>query len=129
MRYLSLFIMLFLITGCSTQSKNCSKFRTGTFKYPNPEFKNFIITRNDSTQIEVNKQNNDRLISAIEWLSDCKYTLTYIEVSNPKDEDLLNVKITVDVTNISGNSYTYHAYNNDDSIIGEMLKIKDSHKH
>lgn len=30
----------------------CSEFKTGKFKHTNPEFKDWIITRNDTIQIK-----------------------------------------------------------------------------
>lgn len=68
------------------------------------------------------------MVGAIEWLSDCQYTLTYIEVNNPKAKSLVGVKFTVDITSTSEDSYKYHAYNNDKEINGEIIKTKNSHK-
>ncbi len=126
MKYFFLLLSL-TIFSCSAQKKDCSKFKTGTFKYPSND-SSFVITRNDSIQIEFNEKTNLKMVGDIEWLSDCQYTLTYIEVNNPKAKSLVGVKFTVDITSTSEDSYKYHAYNNDKEINGEIIKTKNSHK-
>ncbi|MGY3792181.1 hypothetical protein [Aquimarina sp. 433] len=128
MRYLLLTLLLSTITGCYAQSKDCSKFKTGTFKYPNDN-SSFVITRNDSIQVEFDKKNNFKMVGSVEWLSDCQYKLTYTEVSDPRASSLVGVSFTVDITSASDNTYKYHAYDNEKEIKGKMIKIKNSYKH
>lgn len=82
---IKVFFLLFCaitIIACSKQNKNCSKFKTGTFKYVDPNSITYTITRNDSLQIEVNNKNNIKVISTIEWISDCEYKLKYKDIIN-----------------------------------------------
>jgi len=85
---------------------DCSKFRTGTFKYLNKELSHFTITRNDSTQIEYNSKDNVTIITSVEWVSQCTYILTYENVTNhPYEKKVAGEKIKVTILNTDGNIY------------------------
>jgi hypothetical protein len=82
-----------------------------------------IITRNDSIQIEVNNKENKKIIGSIKWLSDCKYNLTYKEVSNDSSDKRIGVTIEVDIIEVLNEKYKYRAHNSLNSITGWMIKI------
>lgn len=114
---------LLFFTALMTYSQDCNNFRIGVFKYENPVFSDWTVTRKDSIQIEYDKGSNLKMVGAINWVSDCKYNLTYIEVSDPKQKNLIGVKLTVDINAISRDEYTYQAYDNKNSINGKMIKV------
>ncbi len=104
MKYVFLFASLVII-GCSQSPKDCSRFREGTFKYSDPVYGNITVVRNDSIQIESDIVNNTKIIGAVEWMSDCKYTLTYKEAINFSQNDLVGRQIEVEITETNNNSY------------------------
>lgn len=119
MRYLLLLFVLGM-TSCSSQSKDCLKFKTGTFKYSDDD--DWIITRTDSTQIEVNKKNGRTLKSSIKWLSDCEFVITVIE-DNKGSSNILDKKITVKILNTTSKSYHYEATDGIKKIKNSLIKI------
>lgn len=123
MRYL-LLLSVFAITSCSGQTKDCSKFKTGTFKYSSPEYSSQTIVRNDSIQIETNSKNNVEIVTSVEWVNECKYILTYVDVVNyPKKDEVIGKKITIDIISSDGNTYTCHAVSDAMDSKIEMIKV------
>ncbi|WP_035096460.1 hypothetical protein [Aquimarina megaterium] len=119
MKYLLLLFALGM-TSCSSQSKDCLIFKTGTFKYSDSD--DWIITRTDSTQIEVNKKNGRTLKSSIKWLSDCEFVITVIE-DNKGSSNILDKKITVKILNTTSKSYHYEATDGIKKIKNSLIKI------
>lgn len=119
------FILLLhlIFLNCSYQSIDCTKFKTGTFKYVNENPDDVIITRTDSTQIEVNEKYNTTVISNVKWISNCKYLVTPIKFINypyePKSRP-----IEVEIIETKNNNYTCKAVNDSLSFIIKMVKIK-----
>lgn len=79
--------------------------------------------RTDSTQTEVNKNQNVRIVSSLEWSSDCKYTLTYIQVNGTSKDPSVGTKIEVEILSTSNNSYEYSAKNDLEEFNGKMVKV------
>ena len=80
--------LTFLLTACnSSQHTNCSKFKSGKFSYlSNKSGNDYIIERNDSTQIERNLNTGSITTLKIIWTSECEYELTYLSrQSSPTD--------------------------------------------
>lgn len=123
MKYYFLFFLL-IASNSFAQSKDCSSFKTGTFKYVNSKAQNTVIVRNDSIQIETDVDNGFELTGSIKWLSDCKYKLTYTSVSNPDYESILGTTFNVDITSTEKNTYKYSAYNESRKITGELVRIE-----
>lgn len=124
MRY---FILLFSLTifSCSTKKKDCKNFKTGTFKYTDLKYKGHTITRNDSIQIEINDKDNIKIITLVEWISDCEYVLTYKDILNyPNKENIIGQKINVKILESKELSYVCHVKSSTlDSKI-EIIKIE-----
>jgi len=123
MRYFILLLSLSFFS-CYAQSKDCSKFKTGTFKYINSDKLGTIITRNDSIQIETNTKRGVEMTGKIKWLSDCKYKLTYIKISNSDYNRLLGTSFYVDITSVKDNAYTFKAYDETREMDGEIVRIE-----
>ncbi|WP_281986976.1 hypothetical protein [Aquimarina aggregata] len=117
------FLFLFSVSSVA-QVKDCSKFRTGTFKNNDDT----IIVRNDSLQTEIHTKTNYRYIAVVKWLSDCQYTLTFKEITDPIGNQMIGITITVDILSTSEDSYKYHAHNDSFEVKGELTKTKNSYK-
>jgi len=125
MRYSILLLFLITYNGFS-QSKDCLKFKTGNFKYTNPDFQHFTITRNDTMQIEIDKNRDVTVKASIKWLSDCEYLLTYKEVINSSVQQIIGTKVKVQIIESNNNTYLCRAVSDDnlmDSKI-EMIKVE-----
>ena len=120
-----LLILLFFISlfSCS-QEKNCSDFKTGTFKYVDGNHPDWIIVRNDSIQVEKEEKTNIELQGRLKWKSDCEYSLTYTKISDTSNRELIGKKINVTIINIADDIIEYEAEMNDKVVISKMQKIR-----
>ena len=85
---LSVFIFLAACNSSSNEKNlDCSKFKTGTFRYLGKQSGHFyIIKRTDSTQTEINTTTGSTTNLKIRWTSPCSYELTYLSrQSSPTD--------------------------------------------
>lgn len=122
----SFLLLSFIIFGCSSQPKNCDKFKIGTFKYTAPEFQNITVVRNDSMQIETDSKLGSRFESSIKWLSDCKYSVTILSVNKKQYNSIIGNTLNIDITSITDKGYKYNSYENDTlKNVGEMVKIEN----
>lgn len=118
-------LLLSLTTGCQNQDVSCEKYKTGTFKYKDSDYEGHTIIRNDSIQIEYNSKDDIKIISKIEWISNCEFILTYKDILNyPNKEDVIGEKINVKIVKTKESSYICEVKSNSlDSTI-EIIKIK-----
>lgn len=121
MKHLILFFSLTFFS-CSSQSEGCSKFKTGIFQHFNSK-DNVLITRKDTIQIEKNTKTGVEYTGTIKWLSDCKYSLIYTDVSDHNRKHIIGTKFYVDIISTTDSTYTYSAYNDKQKIKGELIKI------
>jgi len=124
MKYIIFFVFLTII-GCSPQKKNCSKFKTGTFKYLDKNLSHITITRNDSIQIEYNSKDDITIITSVDWISPCKYILTYQDVTNYQyKDDIIGKKIYINILETDNNTYTSQVSSNTTESKTTIIKIK-----
>jgi len=102
MKYLIMFSVL-VFFSCNLQTTDCAIFKKGNYKFANPELEDWILTRSDTRQIEKNIKTGEAITSSIYWLSDCKYTLTFIDVSS-SNKEILGKKMEVEILNTTTNS-------------------------
>ena len=68
----------------SKDKKGCEQFKSGRFKFHpkgSPDDFYFSIQRNDSTQIEFDKNSGRSAKYSIKWTEECKYELLLLEIS------------------------------------------------
>ncbi|MEM6720472.1 MAG: hypothetical protein AAF611_14190 [Bacteroidota bacterium] len=126
MNRISLLLLLLIFSNCAKEA-NCSNFKTGEFRYANKSI-TVKITRNDSIQIETNIKDGVVFTSTIEWVSDCKYILTFTNIENlPDDSSIyLGKKIYCNIEKIKGNRFEVHAVSTatDMNEMIEFVKVK-----
>lgn len=114
-----------ILFSCNPQKKECTKFKTGTFKYLDENSKHITITRNDTLQIENNIKNNIKITTSVKWESDCSYTLKYEDVTNYEyRNDILGKKIFISIIETKGNIYTARVKSSTTNTIVKMRKIQ-----
>ena len=88
MRYLILLPFLLIAMASIAQTKDCKRFKNGTFRIDDPETgMSTFITRKGSVQHERMGDSEARL--KVVWLNDCTYTL---ELMTGKKSDKKNMK-------------------------------------
>lgn len=98
-----LIILLFSITIYS-QKKKCSDYKIGKFIYTNPLYKNWKVSRNETEQIETDKENKIELKASVNWISDCEYILTYTSFNDSMEHAIIGQKLTVKIIEVKSDS-------------------------
>lgn len=97
------------------------RFKLGTYKYHNINYKNTVITRTENIQIE--ETNGEIYKYKIEWNKPNQYILTYLEVPNKEYEYLLGEKIFVDIVKlIDSNTYVYKSNLSNRTLLTGIIK-------
>lgn len=113
---------LFLLSiSISAQEKKCSEFKTGKFKYSDISWKEITSVRTDSIQTDYYSESNMKIVSKITWLSDCKYKMEYIEVSEKVFEHKIGEVAFIEIVEINNNKIVCR----NDSYSIEMIKIAE----
>jgi hypothetical protein len=83
MKLLQIATLIFLLTNCS-QGYNCEDFKTGTYKFAEPEFSEVTVTRSASEQIETSTKAGEeyRDVYEILWNGTCSYQLVFKSTDN-----------------------------------------------
>lgn len=125
MKYLIFPLSLFVFS-CNSQVKNCSDFRTGTFKYSDKNLDHITITRNDSIQVEYNSKDDITITTKVEWTSQCRYVLTYKDVTNYEYRDeIIGKKIYVKILETDDDTYVSQVSSSTTESKTTMIKIKE----
>ncbi len=108
------------------QDSNCAKFKTGTFKFNSFEFEGVRTIRRDSIQIDSFPEPiNLKVISRVNWLSDCTYEFEYKEVSDTNSAHLIGTKYTIEIIEIKGDTIVCQRVDGKFKTKEEMIKIKN----
>lgn len=127
MRFIFSTILLLSFFTISAQNKTtCLDFKTGKFKYSNPEYSEWSVTRNDTIQIETSTKTGFTVYSKIDWKTDCEYTLTCQRIEN-SDLKVIGKVFKTQITEVFENRYKCILKSNDfkkDDLHLEMIKIE-----
>lgn len=100
MRFALLIIPLVLLGSCYNAERNCTDFKTGTFKFETlvgTELLSTTFIRNDSIEIDYFRGKSDT--SSIRWINDCEYIVKKINPRNSAEEKAIHMKILTTSTN------------------------------
>lgn len=78
---LILILLLFQISCSTSTNKDCTKYKSGTYKYM-VRGEEVMVYKTDSTSTEIAQDTKIKLSSRVDWLSDCNFILTYTSVEN-----------------------------------------------
>jgi sRNA-binding carbon storage regulator CsrA len=97
------FLLLCNFAAFSQSEADCKRFHTGTFRFSDPRFKNVEVKRTENWQSETDTTDDSEIAGTIEWISPCKYVLTFKTQKNAKVEHMIGKKITTEILEINGN--------------------------
>jgi len=125
---ISFFILLIgAESSCKKAPKACEDFKIGKFKYKNTALSQWVVIRNDSLQIEQNMNTGAKVVSRINWQSECHYTLEFLGEkgfpSNHKSDESAIEIIDVEILEVSADGYKYQATGPKNSTISWMIKL------
>lgn len=122
--------ILFFIVSCAQEKSSCSDFHIGNFEYINPEYEHIKIIRTRDSQIEINTKSKIEAHTSVQWLSTCKYVLTYKYFKNAPEEfdDLIGQKVQDEITQIAKDRFTCEVKSKATSDFMEFRVIKNNQK-
>jgi hypothetical protein len=113
------FILLFStlsLASCYETERNCSNFKTGSFRFEQEiEGKKHVtlFERTEALQIETYEGKTDT--ASVRWLNECEFILQKIHPKNMQEKKAYHMKILT----TDGNSYTFEY-----SFVGDNNKQK-----
>lgn len=116
MKLIVLFALLFCITSCYQNERNCSDFKTGTFT-SEVTINDVVYTSNFSRteKLQIETYNGKIDSSEVRWINDCEVIFKTI---NPKSR-IEKKDIHLKILTTTDSSYTYEY-----SYVGETKKQK-----
>jgi len=116
MKLILLFVLLFCITSCYQNERNCSDFKTGTFT-SEVTINDVVYTSNFSRteKLQIETYNGKIDSSEVRWINDCEVIFKTI---NPKSR-IEKKDIHLKILTTTDSSYTYEY-----SYVGETKKQK-----
>lgn len=97
MRKTLLFIFCMLSFVVFSQEEKCKDYKIGNFTYTHPSYKNWMVKRSTTEQVETDVENKIQLKASVDWISDCEYILTYSSINDSKDYPIIGQKINVKI--------------------------------
>lgn len=94
MRFLLLLLSFFLLQSCYHVERNCSDYKTGTFKFEalvGTELLTTTFVRNDSIEIDYFRGKADT--STVRWINDCEYIVQKKNPKNQAEKKAIHMKI------------------------------------
>jgi len=107
-------LSLFCCSSCMQSERDCSNFKTGTFRFEalvGTKMETTTFVRNDSIEIDYFRGIADT--SYIRWINDCEFIVQKANPKNRADRKAIHMKIL----STEGDSYTFE-YN----IVNEKKK-------
>lgn len=93
------FSTLLCILSCSNnQKEDCKIYRNGKFIFQlSPQYGGniFLIHRNDSIQIETDKETGFYSKLKITWINECTYEVLLLETTFPFNDSIQNIRKTI----------------------------------
>lgn len=108
-------------------AEDCKPMHDGTFRYVKENAKTTYISRKGNLQYEGHDGSPYYIHSRIEWLDDCTYVSTFWETNDPELKGLFKrgQKITVVITSVDGNTFSYYTNLSGANINEKMMKESD----
>ena len=104
---------LFWILVCSASAEaqtNCTAFRTGTFRLVDERIdQEYLIERNETTQIERDLTNNTVSKFKVTWVTDCEYQLEILEGRQELMDFFTGKILSIRILEAAGSGYKFEA--------------------
>ncbi len=97
------------------ESNDCKKYHTGFFEFEG-KHSNTIVYRKGNYQIEYNIKNGEWVTIGLNWITNCKYSFTYISTNMPGLKDFIGYTMIVDIVKCNKEGYFYHSKGKEDNI-------------
>ena len=126
MRIFLVAVFTFLSTSLFAQNVECQEYRNGKFKIADEKYGSTIIERKGDKQIEYNKRAKIKIELQVNWVENCKFTLTLDQVlENPNDIWFPeNATFTVEIIQTQKDSYIQRTTSNFSKMVSETEAIK-----
>lgn len=108
---------------------DCLMAHQGTFHQYIPETGDTAwFSRKGNIQFEGITASKDYIKYELEWIDECTYSIAVMEVSNKEYEAFFTIGqvFVVNITNVTGQRYSYYTLVNEIKLNGEMIKVSDA---
>lgn len=123
MKYLPIYLLLFLLSGCYQVDRDCSSYKNGTFvstvTIADVEYVS-TFNRFDTLQIETFENKTDS--SSVRWINDCEMIFRTINPKNMAERKDVHLKILSTTDTSYTFEYSYVGKSNKQK--GIAIKIK-----
>jgi len=124
-----LFFAIFTVSGYlsfgqETKKLDCSSLKQGVFKYLDIEDTTAYFEINESRHIEHHQNGKYTIKSKLEWVNDCRYSMTMLSNTIPGFPFKPGDVMLVTINKIDGNIIYYTSEVNKQTWDGRLLKIK-----
>ena len=126
-------LVVFFLISCTygfSQDLDCTDFRTGEFRYTDPNLSGVIVIRTEKLQIERYEETGEEMHLYIDWISECEYTLTIKKIVNPNPKrpktNMTGKELPVKILKIEGNIMTFSSTFEGIELKGDLQKILDN---
>ncbi|MDG5491980.1 hypothetical protein [Psychroserpens sp. SPM9] len=124
-----LFCLIAVLSTTYTYSQklDCSRFKTGHFRYVDSDYQGVFTIRRDSIQIDsIPEMRHMKVTSRVKWIDDCTYEFTYFKVSDSIMSSLIGTSYKIQITEIKGDTILCKKLvNGKFSQQQKMIKVKD----
>jgi hypothetical protein len=109
----------------SVDALDCTAVHTGTFKYADEQYGEWIVQRTDSVSIETSPDDDLKIYSSVEWITDCEYELHVQDTDNSDNMTVMSSTIRVVITDVTDYGYKCIAYTIDGPEEIEMIRVDE----
>jgi hypothetical protein len=99
-KLISTFIVILISQLALSQKIKCENFKVGKFIYRSEGLPNIIVIRTETEQKEIIQDSNQEFHEKINWLSDCRYELTYTKAPF---QNLIGKSLKIELFDIENN--------------------------
>lgn len=122
-------LLLFAIFAFTFSSfkveKDCQEYFSGKWKYELYDVEYIYVERDHKKQYEYVENGKYYYEFDIEWITDCKYELTYIGTTSPNPAVAkIGEKFEVEITQINDSLTEYITVFRDLEDVGKMIRVK-----
>lgn len=106
MKYIYFLLFLVCMSCTTTQERNCTDFKTGSFEYTydiDGKKHTSTFTRTENLEVDYNGKNIDSI--EVRWINDCEYVLKTINPKTLAQKKAIHIKIL----STKGNTYTFES--------------------
>lgn len=113
------------ILGQDAYLVQCDQYQTGYFEFEDHQYKNTIIYRDSTAQIEYNLETEEYVFVKLKWVDSCSYSFVYVSTNIRSLKKFIGTGMKVEIINPDKYGYDYKAYspNSEETFSGRIFSM------